>query len=148
MPKDYSRFFASVHQRFLGLVPLHSRKAYGSLQADLAVPRQKFRLCSREDEPAVAEVLKNFYERSVCLSKQWILSGQQHGVIMESVDPNKTAEMFVLLSLGLRVRSSLRIMHTSCTAQDLSSFMVSILNCCSSWSACSVGPISKVGIHP
>lgn len=84
-------------------------------------------LLGKEDEPAVAEVLKNFYERSVYLSKQWIMSGQQHGVIIESVDPNKTAEMFVLLSLGLRVRSSLRIMHTSCTAQDVSSFMVSIL---------------------
>lgn len=84
-------------------------------------------LLGKEDEPAIAEVLRSFYERSVYLSKQWIVSGQQHGVILESVDADKTAELFVLMSLGLRVRSSLPIMSASCTAQDLSSYMVSIL---------------------
>lgn len=84
-------------------------------------------LLGKEDDPAVAEVLKNYYERSVYLSKQWIVSGQQHGVILESVDPDKTAEMFVLLSLGLRVRSSLPIKLTSGTAQDISSYIVNIL---------------------
>ncbi|WP_232229187.1 TetR/AcrR family transcriptional regulator, partial [Paenibacillus zanthoxyli] len=84
-------------------------------------------LLGKEDEPAVAEVLKNYYERSVYLSKQWIVSGQRHGVILESVDPEKTAEMFVLLSLGLRVRSSFPIKNPSSTAQDLSAYMVSIL---------------------
>jgi AcrR family transcriptional regulator len=84
-------------------------------------------LFGKQDEPAVAEVLKNFYERSVYFSKQWILSGQQHGVILESVDAAKTAEMFVLLSLGLRVRSSFPITSIACTAQDLSSFMVGML---------------------
>lgn len=84
-------------------------------------------LLGKEDEPAVAEVLQNFYKRSVYLSKQWILIGQQHGVIQESVDPDKTAEMFVLLSLGLRVRSSFQTIPASFTAQDLSSFMVRTL---------------------
>lgn len=63
-------------------------------------------LLGREDEPAVAEVLHHFYQRSVHIAKQWIVIGQQHGVIQESVDSERTAEMFVLLSFGLRVRSS------------------------------------------
>ncbi|WP_169085057.1 TetR/AcrR family transcriptional regulator [Paenibacillus sp. PL91] len=84
-------------------------------------------LFGKQDEPAVAEVLKNFYERSVYLSKQWIMSGQQHGVIFESVDAAKTAEMFVLLALGLRVRSSFPITSIACTAQDLSALMVGML---------------------
>lgn len=84
-------------------------------------------LLGKEDEPAVAEVLQNFYKRSVHLSKQWILIGQQHGVIQGSVDPDKTAEMFVLLSFGLRVRSSFQTIPASFTAQDLSSFMVRTL---------------------
>lgn len=84
-------------------------------------------LLGREGEPAVAEVLHNFYERSVHLSKQWILIGQQHGVIQELVDPDKTAEMFVLFALGLRVRASLPMFHASFSAQDLSAFMISML---------------------
>lgn len=80
-------------------------------------------LLGKEDEPAVAEALRTFYARSVQLAKQWILIGQRHGVIRKSVDPDKTAEMFVLLSLGLRVRSSFQPVPVSCTAQDLSSFI-------------------------
>jgi len=87
-------------------------------------------LLGREDEPTVAEVLQHFYERAVHLSKQWILMGQQHGVIQESVDPDKTAEMFVLLSFGLRVRSIIPTIAESFTAQDLSAFMVSTLKTC------------------
>ena len=33
-------------------------------------------LLGKEDQPAVAEALKQYYERSVHLSKQWILTGQ------------------------------------------------------------------------
>lgn len=84
-------------------------------------------LLGREDEPAVAEVLHHFYQRSVHLAKQWIVIGQQHGVIQESVDSERTAEMFVLLSFGLRVRSSFLKVPVSYTAQDLSSFMAATL---------------------
>jgi AcrR family transcriptional regulator len=84
-------------------------------------------LLGKEEQPAVAEALKQFYERSVHLSKQWIMSGQQHGVIPESVDTDKTAEMFVLLSLGLRVRSSFPFAAASFKTQDFSTFMVHIL---------------------
>lgn len=84
-------------------------------------------LLGREDEPAVAEVLHRFYQRSVHLAKQWIVIGQQHGVIQESVDSERTAEMFVLLSFGLRVRSSFLKVPVSYTAQDLSSFMAATL---------------------
>ncbi|GAA0134918.1 hypothetical protein YSY43_17580 [Paenibacillus sp. YSY-4.3] len=84
-------------------------------------------LLGKEDEPAVEEVLHHFYQRSVHLSKQWIVIGQQHGVIQESVDPERTAEMFVLLSFGLRVRSSFLKIPVSYTAQDLSSFMAATL---------------------
>jgi hypothetical protein len=53
---------------------------------------------------------------------------QRHGVIPESVGADKTAEMFVLLSLGLRVRSSIPLAQASFNNQDYSSFMVNILN--------------------
>ncbi|MBD2867616.1 TetR/AcrR family transcriptional regulator [Paenibacillus arenilitoris] len=64
-------------------------------------------LLGKEEQPAVAEALRKFYERSVQLSRQWIATGQEHGVIKESVDPDAAADLFVLLSLGLRVRSTI-----------------------------------------
>jgi len=75
----------------------------------------------------LSQKLQNFYKRSVDLSKHWILIGQQHGVIQQSVDPDKTSEMFVLLSFGLRIRSSVQTNPAFFTAQDLSSFMARTL---------------------
>jgi len=84
-------------------------------------------LLGKENDPAVAEALKHFYERAVYLAKQWIRIGQQHGVIRDSVHLDKTAEMFVLLAFGLRVRSSIPDIHVSFTAQEVSSFMANVL---------------------
>ncbi len=85
-------------------------------------------LLGKEDQPLIAEALKRYYERSVHLSKQWIMTGQRHGVIPESVNTDKTAEMFVLLSLGLRVRSSIPFASAAFNAHDYSSFIINILN--------------------
>ncbi|TDF94807.1 TetR/AcrR family transcriptional regulator [Paenibacillus piri] len=84
-------------------------------------------LLGKEDEPAVAEALKQFYERSVHLSRQWIVTGQKHGVIPQTVDADKAAEMFVLLSFGLRVRSSMPIASFLFTADDFSTFIIDLL---------------------
>lgn len=84
-------------------------------------------LLGKENEPAVAEVLQQFYERSVSVSQQWIMTGQEHGVINESVNPDDTAELFVLLSLGLRVRASIPISSESFTATNVSDFMAGLL---------------------
>ncbi|MNI87357.1 hypothetical protein D3C73_1445530 [compost metagenome] len=61
------------------------------------------------------------------VSKFWIITGQEHGVIKESVNPDETAELFVLLSLGLRVRASFPISSVSLSAKEVSDFMAGIL---------------------
>ncbi|UOK56396.1 hypothetical protein MGI18_15730 [Bacillus sp. OVS6] len=38
-------------------------------------------------------------------SKLWIVSGQKNGVISEQIDANQTAELFVLMSSGFRMRN-------------------------------------------
>ncbi|NOU67223.1 TetR family transcriptional regulator [Paenibacillus sp. LMG 31461] len=83
-------------------------------------------LLGKEDDPTVAEVLQHFYERSVSFAKNWITIGQLHGVIMDHVNPDQTAEMFVLLSLGLRVRSSFASTTTQ-VSTEVSTFMSTIL---------------------
>lgn len=84
-------------------------------------------LLGKENEPAVAEVLEHFHERSVSVSRQWIITGQKYGVIKDSVNPDETAELFVLLSLGLRVRTSMRASPESLSAKEVAGFMAGIL---------------------
>ncbi|MCR8644331.1 TetR/AcrR family transcriptional regulator [Paenibacillus sp. N1-5-1-14] len=64
-------------------------------------------LLGKEEQPLVADALRQYYERSVILSKEWITTGQQAGVIPDSIDADQVAEMFVLLTTGLRVRSTI-----------------------------------------
>ncbi|RXZ81930.1 TetR/AcrR family transcriptional regulator [Paenibacillaceae bacterium] len=118
---------SKYEKTFDGPMQIISNNLAGLEDAHEATNKILVYLLGREDEPAVAEVLHRFYERSVDLSKQWILIGQQHGVIQESVDPNKTAEMFVLLGFGMRVRASLPAFPVSFAARDLSSFMIDML---------------------
>lgn len=84
-------------------------------------------LLGKEDQPVIAEALKQYYERAVFLSRQWIETGQRHGVISELVDAGKTAEMFVLLTIGLRVQSTIPSVTSVFRAQEFSSFIIDIL---------------------
>jgi len=84
-------------------------------------------LLGREDDPMVAEALKQYYERSAQLSKIWIETGQRHGVIPETVDAEKTADMFTLMTVGLRIRSSVPQVQAVFRAVDLSGFIRAIL---------------------
>ncbi|MDQ1914853.1 TetR/AcrR family transcriptional regulator [Paenibacillus sp. GD4] len=85
-------------------------------------------LLGKEEEPAVAEALRQYYERSVYLSKVWIETGQLHGVIPKTVEAEKTAEMFVMMTFGLRVRSSIPYTNAAFKAQDVTEFIIDILN--------------------
>ncbi|TKJ90705.1 TetR/AcrR family transcriptional regulator [Paenibacillus sp. CFBP13512] len=64
-------------------------------------------LLGKEDQPMIAEALKEYYERTVALSQEWIEIGQQHGVISPSIDSHQMADMFVLLTMGIRMRASI-----------------------------------------
>ncbi len=85
-------------------------------------------LLGKEEDPMVAEALKQYYDRSVYLSRMWIESGQKHGVIPETVQAERTADMFTLMTLGLRIRSSIPQARAIFKAQDLSEFISGILN--------------------
>ncbi|MFC5648098.1 TetR/AcrR family transcriptional regulator [Paenibacillus solisilvae] len=84
-------------------------------------------LFGKEDQPAVAEVLQQYYDLSLHFSKQWIMTGHQHGVIPQTVDADKIGELFMLLSLGLRVRSTISAAPAAFKSQDFTSFIIHIL---------------------
>ncbi|MFX3633198.1 MAG: TetR/AcrR family transcriptional regulator [Candidatus Pristimantibacillus sp.] len=85
-------------------------------------------LLGKEEDPMVAEALKNYYDRSLYLSKMWIETGQRYGVIPETVDAEKTGDMFTLMTFGLRIRASIPQAQAVFNAQDLSEFISDILN--------------------
>ncbi|ANS73772.1 TetR family transcriptional regulator [Paenibacillus yonginensis] len=84
-------------------------------------------LLGKEEDPLIAEALRGFKDRSVQLAKQWIMTGQQHGVIRPSIDADQTSELFVLLSFGLRVGSTICSAPASFGSGELSSFMAKML---------------------
>ncbi|MEF3306376.1 TetR/AcrR family transcriptional regulator [Paenibacillus sp. GYB003] len=85
-------------------------------------------LLGKEDDPVVAAALKRYYERSVALSRTWIETGQRHGRIPVAVDAETTAELFVLLTFGLRVRASIPDAKAVLSGDDLASFIADKLN--------------------
>ncbi|MGG4489254.1 TetR/AcrR family transcriptional regulator [Metabacillus idriensis] len=59
----------------------------------------------RNEQKKAKEALRDFDQWMYEFSKLWIVSGQKNGVISEKVDPNQTAELFVLMSSGFRMRN-------------------------------------------
>ncbi|MEK3884584.1 TetR/AcrR family transcriptional regulator [Paenibacillus sp. PL2-23] len=84
-------------------------------------------LLGKEEDPIVGEALRQYDERSVAMARQWIEVGQQHGVIPQAVDAAHTAELFVMLTLGLRVRSSMPLKTPAFGARDLAKLMARML---------------------
>lgn len=85
-------------------------------------------LLSKSGQKEIDEVLDRFYRQSVQLSRQWIETGQTHGVIPSVVDSNKMGELFVLISLGLRMRSFLTDEESSFEIDDYITFLKETLN--------------------
>ncbi|MCH5584489.1 TetR/AcrR family transcriptional regulator [Shimazuella sp. AN120528] len=81
-------------------------------------------LLSKAEQPMVGEVLTRFYAQSFSYSKIWIEQGQIHGVIPKELDAIKTAEIFVLISYGIRLRSAIPGVEASFGVSDF----ISIIN--------------------
>ncbi|WP_339257778.1 TetR/AcrR family transcriptional regulator [Paenibacillus sp. FSL R5-0713] len=85
-------------------------------------------LLGKEDEPRVSEALQQFHDRSVSYSMQWIELGIKHGVINRSINAEQMGELFVLLSMGLRVRTSMHTRgRTHLDSADIANFMSTLL---------------------
>ena len=84
-------------------------------------------LLGKCDIPEVREQLKRFYGQSLQFSKRWIAAGQEAGVIPRSVDTDKSAELFVLIALALRVRSFLGAGDCAFDSGDFAAFMERLL---------------------
>lgn len=84
-------------------------------------------LLGKADDPAVAEALRSYYEQSADLARAWIETGQRHGVIPATVNAGKTAELFILMTFGLRVRALIPGAPATLAAEEVAAFMAEIL---------------------
>ncbi|MEI7026892.1 TetR/AcrR family transcriptional regulator [Paenibacillus sp. y28] len=62
-------------------------------------------LLGQKDKPGIAELLDRFHEAWLRTAAQWIEIGQRSGVIPADMPARKTAELFTLLSYGMRMRN-------------------------------------------
>ncbi|NOU94667.1 TetR family transcriptional regulator [Paenibacillus sp. LMG 31456] len=126
-----ARFFDAVHQEDTPQFKAPMQEITNSLSI-LSDPSDVTNqilmyLLSKSDQPAVSEVIQRFYEQAVSASKQWILAGQQHNVIPAAVNADKTAELFVLLSYGFRMRAATAPQAISFGISDFSELIINIL---------------------
>lgn len=84
-------------------------------------------LLGKGKDPEVTKVLNQFYGTILEVSRKWIEVGQKHGVIKASVDANTTAEMFVILGFGMRMRSAFAVKKSSFDADVFAKFIAQIL---------------------
>jgi AcrR family transcriptional regulator len=84
-------------------------------------------LLSKAQQPIVEEVLAQFYEQAYTNSIEWIKAGQRHHVISKTLDAEKLAELFVLISYGLRIRSVISREKHKFDSKDFSLFVQSQL---------------------
>ncbi|MBM7554502.1 TetR/AcrR family transcriptional regulator [Thalassobacillus pellis] len=124
------RFFAEVNQGKKEFEnPLRAIvKNLPSLQEPQDPTNQIFLyLLSKNDQPVVRAIITKFYDQALQLSKRWITVAQSDGVIPLSVNADKTAELFLLISYGFRVRSSISTEDHAFNAEDYSVLMVELL---------------------
>ena len=130
MEEINDRFFAEVNQgkkEFEGPLNEIVKKLPSLQDPHDATNRIFLYLLAKNDQPAVIEIINKFYDQAVQLSKQWITAGQHAGVIPLSVNVDKTAELFILISYGFRVRSSISNDSHAFSADGFSILMADLL---------------------
>lgn len=131
--------YEDINNRFYDQIEQGNKQFEGPLQAitqtlphlvdsNNPVNRIFIYLLGQSDDPEIRKIVRKFYDQTIKISKQWIISGQEYGVIPPSVDAEKTAEIFLLLASGLRMRSAVSTDSYAFSAEDLSKFMVNALN--------------------
>lgn len=84
-------------------------------------------LIGKSDQPEIADIVAGFYKEATATSKKWIVTGQEAGVIPESIDAERTAELFELLSFGLRMRGLIGVDSHVFSTKDYADFIIDIL---------------------
>ncbi|WP_167747156.1 TetR/AcrR family transcriptional regulator [Cohnella luojiensis] len=101
------RFYASVSEAggLHGPLQVIAQGLQESHHPENVMNRILLYLLSQQDKSGISDILKQFNDRFIAASTEWIKLGQQYGVIVSTIDARKTAEHFNVLSYGLRVRN-------------------------------------------
>lgn len=84
-------------------------------------------LLSKKDDLLVRQTIRSYYRQVVKTTIDWIQSGQQVGCFSTVVDRKKMADLFVLISLGIHIRSVIPSEAGYFSKQDFAKLMQGIL---------------------
>ncbi|MBS4175061.1 TetR/AcrR family transcriptional regulator [Bacillus sp. FJAT-49736] len=85
-------------------------------------------LLSQTDNPSIEKILNDLYVYSFQTGKRWIEVGQERGVIPLTIDAEKFAKMFMILSYGMRVQKIVSPSESGFDGNDLLMFMFNSLS--------------------
>jgi AcrR family transcriptional regulator len=125
-----------INVRFFSKVDYNNPELDGPLEEILAgIPSLQdpdevsnqifFYLLSQIHDSEAARVLQQLYDQSYGMSRTWIKEGQENNVISKEMDADSTAELFTMLTYGLRVRS---MIAGSTNTDSLIAFIKKYLN--------------------
>lgn len=127
------RFFESVEQAPAGPEGLHgplaalSERLHGATSADNVANLIFIYLLSQKDKPAVAAILKRYYESTIQAGARWIEVGQKAGAIPAHIDAKKAARMFAVFKFGLQVQHILASEEDLIDDREIFQFMMNAL---------------------
>lgn len=84
-------------------------------------------LLSKSHHLLVRQAIRGYYRQMVKITHDWIDQGQQQGRFLRGIDNKKMADLFVLISLGLRIRNVAPSETGYFTDQDFSTLIKGIL---------------------
>ena len=110
--------FAAISQRFYQTVKEGGgelTEALGTISQSLSHvhdPRDVTNLIliyllSKREDPVIGDMLSRLHAESIQTSKEWIEVGQKAGVIPESLDAEKIAILFTMITYGIRMKTQI-----------------------------------------
>ncbi|WP_312115589.1 TetR/AcrR family transcriptional regulator [Brevibacillus reuszeri] len=85
-------------------------------------------LLSKREDPIIGAMLARLHEASIQASKEWIEVGQKGGVIPASLDAEKTARLFSVITYGIRMNTQIAPDSTQLSAGEVYKMMFEILS--------------------
>ncbi|MGN7471662.1 TetR/AcrR family transcriptional regulator [Brevibacillus sp. SAFN-007a] len=84
-------------------------------------------LMSKKDDPVIGAMLAKLHEESIQTSKDWIELGQRAGVIPSTLDAEKVAIFFTMMTYGIRMKTQIAPHANGLSAEEVHQIMYQTL---------------------
>lgn len=84
-------------------------------------------LLSKREDPVIGDMLAKMHEESIQTSKEWIEVGQRAGVIPDTLDAEKVAIFFTIITYGIRMKTQIAPNASGLTVDEVHQIMYQTL---------------------